>query len=166
MVQSRRYATFRSYAALGLALLALIVVAACGGGSGDDIEPTATEPQAATATPGESPRSDTEMGEAPIFWQPQDEEFQSLRAGEPYKVLFRITGDYDAETLRIVAEQKVGRSGAEEFEAFLSEPTGEEAPGSYYPVSLDLPKPGRWIVTVLAGDDMVSFTVQVAGPAN
>ncbi len=162
MVRSRRYATFRSYAALGLALLALIVVAACGGGSGDNTELTATEPHA-TVTP--SPRSDTEMGEQPIFWQPQDEEFKSLRAGEPYKVLFRITGDYDEETLRIVAERQPGKSDAEEFEAFLSEPTGEEAPGSYYPVSLELPQPGTWELTVLAGDDMVSFTVQVAGPA-
>ena len=166
MVRSRRYATFRSYAALSLALLALTVGAACGGGSGDDIaEPTATEPQA-TATPGESPRSDTELGEAPVFWQPQDKEFQSLRAGEPYKVLFRMTSGYDEETLRIVAERNPGQSGMVEFEAFRSEPTGEEAPGSYYPVSLDLPKPGRWVVTVLAGDDTVSFTVQVAGPAN
>lgn len=105
------------------------------------------------------------MGEAPVFWQPQDKEFQSLRVDEPYKVLFRITSDYDEKTLRIVAERNPGQSGTVEFEALLSEPTGEEAPGSYYPVSLELPKPGRWELTVLAGDDMVSFTVQVAGPA-
>ena len=113
-------------------------------------------------TPEDSIMLPSEIGEPPVFWRPQDEEFQSLRAGEPYKVVIRITNGYEEETLRIVAEQKPGPASALEFKALRAEPVGEEAPGSYYPLSLELPQPGTWVMTVLAGEDEVSLTVEAA----
>ena len=113
-------------------------------------------------TPADSIMLDSEMGESPVFWRPQDEGFQSLRAGEPYKVVIRVTSGYEEETLRIVAEQESGPASAVEFEVSRAEPIGEEAPGSYYPLILELPQPGTWVLTVLAGEDEVSLTVEAA----
>ena len=169
MVPPLRSVAYRRRTVLGLGLLALSLSApaACNGGNGD-IEPTATEPAAtapaATAT-AELPRNAFEQGKAPIFWQPLDEGFESLRVGEPYKVLFRVTSGYAEKTLPITVEcsdcAEPVPGGRLEFEPLLAEPTGEEAPGSYYPFSLDLPQPGTWLLTVTAGDDTVSITVEV-----
>ena len=38
---------------------------------------------------------------------------------------------------------------------------GEDAPGSYYPVPLELPEPGAWLLTVAAGDDQVIIPIDV-----
>ena len=104
-------------------------------------------------------RQANELGEAPIFYAPLDG-FESLRAGEPYKVLFRITNGYDEETLRIVARRGTGGE-AIEFEALRAEPVGEEErPGTCYPFNLELPQPRTWQVTVFAGADEVTFPVQ------
>lgn len=115
-----------------------------------------------TPTPADSTTLASEMGAPPVFWRPQDEEFQSLRAGEPYKVVIRITSGYEEESVRIVAEPESGLASAVEFDVLGAEPIGEEAPGSYYPLSLELPQPGTWVLTVLAGDVEVSLTVEAA----
>ncbi len=153
---------FRASAVVALALLALALVAACGNGDEGGDQPSAAEPTAtaeeAARTPTVTPRL-SEMGEAPVFYGTEDG-FESLQAGEPYKVLFRITSGYQEETLRIVAEPEAG-GDALEFEALRSEPKGEEAPGSYYPVTIELPEPGTWRLTVFAGEDEVTISVQV-----
>ncbi len=113
-------------------------------------------------SPADSTTLASEMGAPPVFWRPQDEEFQSLRAGEPYKVVIRITSGYEEESVRIVAEPESGLASAVEFDVLGAEPIGEEAPGSYYPLSLELPQPGTWVLTVLAGDVEVSLTVEAA----
>jgi hypothetical protein len=168
-----RAAAFSRRAALGLALLALLaltVLAACNGGNGD-VEPTATEPEAtasaATAT-AEQPRNAFEQGTAPIFWQPLDKEFKSLRAGVPYRLLFRVTSGYSEETIRIVAECSTCPDGTArvEFEPLRAESVGPEAPGSYYPLSLDLPQPGNWVLTVVAGINAISIQVEVKPAAD
>lgn len=165
MTQPPDFAEARRGLLLGLALLlALTLFAACDNGDDRDMKPTASEPettaQEATPTPDESLELPTEMGEAPIYWRTQDR-FQSLQADEPYKVVVRLTSGYDEETLRIVAEQKPGRSGTVEFEARRAEPVSLEDPSSYYPFNLELPQPGTWVLTALAGDDQVSITVEV-----
>ena len=172
MAPPLRSVTFGRHTALGLALLALAMLAACNGGNGD-VEPTATEPEAtgsAAMPTAELPRNAFEQGKAPIFWQPLDEGFESLRVGVPYKVLFRVTSGYAERTLPITVEcpdcAEPVPGGRLEFEPLLAEPTGEEAPGSYYPFSLDLPQSGTWVVTVTAGDDTASITVEVKPAAD
>ena len=152
MIPLRRHSTLHSRTALGLALLTLTVLAACNGGNGD-IEPTAAE----------LPRNAFEQGTAPIFWQPLDEEFKPLRAGEPYRLLFRVTSGYSEETIRIVAECSTCPDGTArvEFEPLRAESVGPEAPGAYYPLSLDLPQPGNWVLTVVAGINAISIQVEV-----
>ena len=174
MIPLRRHSTLHSRTALVLALLALTVLAACNGGNGD-IEPTATEPAATApaATPtAELPRNAFEQGEAPIFWQPLDEGFKSLRAGVPYRLLFRITSGYAETTLPITAEclscpdAVNGAAARIEVAPLRAESVGPEAPGSYYPLSLDLPHPGTWLLTATAGDDTTSITVEVKPAAD
>lgn len=163
MTSFRRTGIRTRRCAYGLALLVMIALVACDGNESDG-KPTATEAvateAAATSTP---PLLVSEAGETPIFWRTADD-FASLRAGVQYKVLFRITNGYEEQTLVVVAEQKPGRTGAVEFEAGRADPAGEEAPGSYYPLGLMLPNAGRWIVIVRAGDDMVSFSIEVLPP--
>ncbi|MCH7511535.1 MAG: hypothetical protein IIB19_04105 [Chloroflexi bacterium] len=169
-----RSAAFSRRTALGLALLALTVLAACNSGNGD-VEPTATEPEAtapaATAT-AELPRNAFEQGKAPIFWQPLDEGFKSLRAGEPYRMLFRVTSGYAETTMSIVAEcvdcaeAANGEAPRVEFEPLRADSVGPEAPGAYYPLSLDLPQPGNWVLTVVAGINAISIQVVVKPAAD
>ncbi len=166
MPSLRNHRAFRAFATFALALLALTLFAACDGGD-KDIEPTATGPEATTEegtrTPDESLTPASETGEAPIFWRTVDN-FESLRVGEPYKVLFRITNGYEEDTLSVAAFLE-GSDDELQFEANRAEPEGEEAPGSYYPAILELPQPGTWQVIVVAGDDEVTIAVQV-GPAS
>ena len=136
-----------------------LLLTACGDGGGNGGEPTAT----AVAAPNidDTIRQAGELGEAPIFYAPLDG-FESLRAGEPYKVLFRITNGYDEDTLRIVATHDATGETVE-FEALRAEPLGEdERPGTFYPVNLDLPEAGTWQLTILAGEADASFSVEVA----
>ena len=179
MVPPLRSVAYRRRTILGLGLLALLALslsalAACNGGNGD-VEPTATEPEAttpaATAT-AELPRNAFEQGKAPIFWQPLDEGFKSLRASEPYRLLFRVTSGYAEMSLDVLAEclscpdAVNGAAARVEFAPLRAESVGPEAPGSYYPLSLDLPQPGTWLLTVTAGDDTISITVEVKPAAD
>lgn len=135
-----------------LGLFALTLLAACGGG---ETSGAATETPEATRLPTEL----RESGVAPVFWRTADE-FESLRAGEPYKIVLRITSGFDDETLRIVADPD-GEGSTEEFEAVLVEPASDEGPGSFYTFLLELPEPGGWQVTAMAGDDAAPITVDV-----
>lgn len=144
-------------ATVGLGIFALTLLAACGGGDTGG---------AATETP-ESTRLSTELsesGEAPVFWRTEDE-FESLRVGEPYKIVLRVTSGFDEETLRIVADPD-GEGSTEEFEAVLVEPASDEGQGSFYTFLLELPEPGGWQVTALTGDDATPITVDVKPAAS
>ena len=150
----------RGASAFALPLLALALLAACGGGGGGTYEttPTAAVQSEPTSTPSEPIVPPSEAGEAPLFWRTEDR-FASLQAGKGYKVLFRITNGYNAEMLRITAEPEGGGAPLE-LQANRAQPAGTEEPGSYYPLTLDLPAPGRWQLTVFAGDDEVTIPVE------
>ena len=148
---------------LVLAGLSLALLAACGGGD-DAGEPTSSPPtptaESATATLPLTTATANESGEAPIFYRTFDR-FETLRANERYPVMLRITNGYAEEKLVVVAE-RVADGLTVEFESLLSQPIGDEAPGSYYPVPLELPEPGAWRLTIVAGDDEVVIPVEVA----
>lgn len=133
----------RARATMFLAGVIALLFISCGGG-GDDV-----------------PLSTSESGEAPIFWRTADD-FASLRAGEAYKVVFRITNGYTEDSLRIDAASDAG--GALELEAIRSD-VSEDAPGSYYPLTFELLEPGDWRLTVFAGEDEVTIPLQAAAVA-
>jgi len=146
---------------LTTALLSLLALAACGDGNGygdsdDNVAPTAT---AIVATPTPFP---TEAGADPVFWRTTDN-FASLAAGTEYKVVFRITNGFAEQTLTVAADRIAGGQPIE-FEGNLVTPVGGEASGSYYPVTILLPQPGAWELTVQAGADEVTIPVDVAEP--
>lgn len=152
----------RAVPALVCALLALGVIFA---GCGDDGGSTTAAPTApATATFDVSSTAiSSEDGAEPIFWRTQDA-FASLRAGVEYKVLFRITSGYAEPALAITATRDDFTEEAS-FEANRVEPVGGEAAGSYYPVTIILPSPGAWTITVTAAAAEASIPVQVAPAA-
>ena len=148
---------------LALAGLSLALLAACN--DGDDAgEPTSSPStptaQSATATPTQTTATVNESGEAPIFYRTFDR-FETVRANERYLVILRITNGFAEEKLVVVAE-RVADGLTVEFESLLSQPIGDEAPGSYYPVPLELPEPGAWRLTIVAGDDEVVIPIEVA----
>lgn len=154
----------RSLAAAAAGLLAISAFAACSSGSSFNVEPTATalapsEQQIATPAAA-APRLDDELGLAPVFWRTLDQ-FDSLRADEPYKVVLRVTNGYEEETIRIMAEHELNAGEALEFEASLAEPVGQEGPDAFYPFNVDLPESGDWILTVFAGEGSASIIVNV-----
>ena len=106
---------------------------------------------------GPSPER-VEAGQAPIYWRTQDN-FQTLRVGEPYKVVLRVTNGYDEETLGIGAFPEGSDDGIG-FTANRVDPIGPEGPGSFYVFNLELP-PGTWVLTVGAGGDEATITVEV-----
>ncbi|MEX0786031.1 MAG: hypothetical protein WD939_05290 [Dehalococcoidia bacterium] len=159
----------RPYLALlivGLSAASLLV--ACDGdeGGSDAEVATATSESATATTQAEEgtatmARPVSEAGEAPVFYRTQDG-FATLRANEPYKVLFRITNGYAEDTLSVSLERE-GQEGIE-LETSRVEPQGEDLPGSYYPTNVELPEAGRWVIVVTAGEDIVEIPVE-AGPA-
>jgi len=153
----------RSALLLVMALLALLALAACddggyGGGGNDSVAPTATS-AAAGATPTPFP---SESGAEPVFWRSEDN-FASLAAGTEYKAVFRITNGYEEDTLTVVADRAAGGQPVE-FTSNRVVPAGGDAPGAYYPMTILLPQPGAWQLTVTAGDDEVTIPVDVAEP--
>lgn len=158
--------------ALSFAAAALLVGAiACGddGDSSDDPTATARQPTA-SATPAQSTPIATgssapnEGGQAPIFWRPADN-FASVIANQPYKVLFRITSGYAEPTLTVHAVCTTCRSPNEaptaELSGIMVTPVGEDAPGSYYPVDVRLPRAGHWELTVQADADSATIPIDV-----
>ena len=154
----------RFSAVVGLTLLGAAVVAACD--DGDESAPATDTPEATAEgtrpTPDESLTLASERGEAPVYWRTEDN-FRSLQAGKPYKVLFRVTNGYEEGTLPIAASCS-GCRGMLKLEATRADAVGAEVSGSFYPFSLELPSPGMWQLTVVAGDARVTIPV-VAQPA-
>ena len=154
---------------LAFAIAAAFAFAACDGDDAGDASTSTAQPTAIATDAGETPTREPtplaseQLGSDPIFYRPLDAGFASLRAGEPYKILFRITNGYDAEVLPITATNEAGETV--EFEALYAEPVGEgDPPGSYYPSNLELPTPGTWTITVTAGADSTSFEVEAGEP--
>ncbi|MDZ4278893.1 MAG: hypothetical protein U1B78_07120 [Dehalococcoidia bacterium] len=147
---------------LALAALAAALLAACD--DDDDYSPTTDGAQPEATQPVDGGATDdsvalpSEMGEEPIFWRTADG-FSSLSVGEPYKVVFRITNGYEADTLLVTATPSGGGDPIE-FEASRVEPAGPDEPGAYYTFGLELPEEGGWNVTIAAGDDSTSIPVK------
>ena len=147
-------------AAFALLAVSLSVNIACGDSAGDTNDATDTP----RLTPTEIPRMDNEGGEPPIFWRTSDN-FATVRADESYKVLLRITGGSDEETISLVA---VRTEDGEEIQitSTRAEPVGDDLPGSYYPTFLLLPEAGAWELTIVAGGDEATVQFDVAAPAS
>ena len=148
---------------IAVATLAAVLLIACGDGDNSGTtDPTAAPPdQSATPTPDFT----VEQGNDPIFYRTTDG-FQTLTAGEPYKVLLRITNGYAAESLRVRAERPTDGLTVE-FEPLRSQPVGDDnEPGSYYPLALDIPEPGSWQLYVMAGAEEGIIFVTVAAAEN
>jgi len=167
-----------------VALCAALVLLSCGdgGSSGDATVPLQRGGPISSPTPGsaatiEQPTSSTstspfatafsgpnEGGSAPVFYRTADN-FASLVAGQPYKVLFRITNGYAELTLTVTGVCTNCRTPNEPPTATLSgimvQPVGEDAPGSYYPTNLLLPRAGHWELTVQATPDDVTIPIDV-----
>jgi hypothetical protein len=152
--------------ALALVLCtALGVAVACsnnGGTSGSPATATVASGSPATSGPAVTATPAAEAGKAPIFWRTADN-FGSVQAGQPYKVLFRITGGYAEPTLRVTATCQSCPQPSQrqpiDFEGQRAEPGGGEAPGSYYPMNITLPSAGRWALDVVAGSDTARIMV-------
>ena len=132
---------------------------ACGDSDGETDVATSTPQPDAT----DVPRADNEGGEAPIFWRTADG-FASVRADELYKIVFRITGGYDQDTISLVA----GPKGSDEEIAITAdrvEAGDGELPGSYFATSLLLSQPGTWELTIVAGEDQATIQFEVAEAA-
>lgn len=159
----------RASAAVLLAALASVALAACGdGGGGEGATETPTTTAERTPLPtdllDETPPSGVrESGQEPFFWRTLDD-FASLRAGEPYKVLWRVTNGYAEPALPITATCLSCASPSErqpvQFEGAIASPVGSEAAGSFYPSNIELPFAGTWEITVVAGDDDLTLQVE------
>lgn len=126
----------RTLAALLLLALLGVALLACGEGQSADSQDGG--PTADLVAGDDVP----EVGEGQVFWRTQDG-FESLTAGEPYKVVARVTNGYAEPTLRIVAEP-FSEGESVEFQANLATPAGPDEAGSYYVFSLNLPTEGSW----------------------
>jgi hypothetical protein len=141
------------------------VAVACGGSSGTSGSPaTATVASGSPATSGPAVTAipAAEAGKEPILWRTADN-FRSLQAEQPYKVLFRITNGYAEPALRVTATcQSCPQPAARQpinFEGQRAVPGSGEAPGSYYPMNITLPSAGRWEIDVVAGSDTARIMV-------
>lgn len=146
---------------------AALAAVACGGGSGGEATPTGAPSATSGPTPASSPSGTqpAEGGRDPIYWRTSDD-FHSVRTNEPYKVVLRVTNGYTEDTLPIEAKSVAGAATIS-FEAQRVDAPGEEK-GSFYAVSLDFPRQGRYEVTFTAGADQVSTEINVmagAGPS-
>lgn len=160
-----RGALARLAATLAPALLTLALFAACDNGNDGAPEIDTADPaaEATVPTPEESLTLPLETGEEPVYWRTEDN-FQSVRADEPYKVVLRITNGYDGETLAISAFPE-GSDDGWGFTANRVDPVGPEDPGSFYVFDLELQQPGRWQLTVGVGGDEAYITVEVKAAA-
>ena len=135
---------------------ALMLGVACGDSNSQPVDATSTAEPNAT----DVPRTDNEGGEPPIFWRTTDD-FAYVRVDEFYKIVFRITGGYDEDTVSLVAARK--EDGEEiPITADRVEVAGDDLPGSYYPTSLLLSEPGTWELTIVAGEDRATVQFDVA----
>lgn len=142
---------------IAFVLLAAVLMlgVACGDSDSQPVDATSTPEPNET----EIPRAANEGGEPPIFWRTTDD-FASVRAGEPYKIVFRITGGYDEETISL----SIGREGSDQKNLIWPErvEAGDgELLGSYYVTSLLLSE-GTKFLTIVAGDDTATIQFDVA----
>ena len=150
----------RLTATLALALLTLALFAACGNGNDGETEvDTTTTAEATAPSTEESLTLPSETGEEPVYWRTQDN-FQSVRAGEPYKVVLRVTNGYNEEMLAIGAFPE-GSDAGWGFTANRVDPVGPEEPGTFYVFDLELQQPGTWNLTVGGGGDEAHITIEV-----
>lgn len=134
----------------------LMLGVACGDSDSQPVDATSTPEPNET----EIPRAANEGGEPPIFWRTTDD-FATVRADEFYKIVFRITGDYNEDTISLVAARK--EDGEEiPITADRVEVAGDDLPGSYYPTSLLLSAAGSWELTIVAGEDRATIQFDVA----
>lgn len=157
-----------------LLVLSALLLAACGSGGGNDYSSggKTRTPEAETSTPTSripAPfatefSGPNEGGQAPIFWRTADN-FASLTVDQPYKVLFRVDNGYAEPALSVTGVCSDCRDVTEPSTITLTgtkvTPVGEEAPGSFYPVNVLLPRTGHWELTVHAGADSVMIPVDV-----
>ncbi|MEX2158495.1 MAG: hypothetical protein WEB04_03755 [Dehalococcoidia bacterium] len=162
---------------LALALLlafsiAALALAACGDDNGSSGSPTTATPSATSSVPVETaspltavPTSSEvpERGEAPIFWR-VCEGFPELAVGAPCKIVFRVTNGYNADVLPVVAAISTTEATVE-FEAMRVAPAGGDDKGTFYAVTIELPRQGRYHVTATAGAGAVTLDVDVSGSA-
>ena len=148
-------------ATLALALLTLALFASCDNGNDGVPDIDTPDPAAEVTTPSseESLKLSSETGDEPFYWRTRDN-FQSVRAGEPYKVVLRVTNGYDEETLGIGAFPE-GSDDGWGITANRADPVGTEDPGAFYVFELLLPRAGTWQVTVRAGGNEATITVEV-----
>jgi hypothetical protein len=152
--------------ALALIVCTVLGVAvACsdnGGTSGSPATATVTLGSPATSGPAVTATPASEAGKAPILWRTADN-FRSVQAGQPYKVVFRVTNGYAERTLRVTATCQSCPQPSERqpiaFEAQRAQPGAGEAPGSYYPMNITLPYAGSWALEVVAGSDTARILV-------
>jgi hypothetical protein len=164
--------------ALGLVTCATLALAiSCGGGaSSTKATPSlaratpvssATTPSGAQATPPLATPA-PEHGQGAIFWRTTDN-FASMQAGQPYKVVFRIANGFAEQTLPVTAACTSCPPAERQplsFQGGLVEPVGGEAPGSFYAMNITLPYAGRWEIDVIAGGDTAKIMVDVAAGAS
>ena len=165
--------TIRSITCALVAGVIIAAAAACAEGGDGPAGTTSTPGQPTSApspsatTTGTSPFATTfsgpnEGGQAPVFYRTADN-FASVVAGQPYKVLFRITNGYAEPALSVTATCTSCPSSPtpQALSGIMVQPVGEEAPGSFYPTNLTLPVAGHWELTVHAGADQVTIPVDV-----
>ena len=154
---------------VAVAVSGVLLAAACGGD--DDGQPLlevrtpvvrtiATIPPATATALARAPLDlPEETGLGPIYWRTLDA-FQGVRAGEPYKVVLRVTSGYAAPQLPVIAEWLEG-DNVLEFSALRAEPVGREDEGTFYVFSLELPDRGEWRVIAIAGEAQSSVRIRV-----
>ncbi len=149
----------RRSAVLFISIVALAMAVACSDSDTAGDAPSATSTSEATP----AAQAENEQGEAPIFWRTADN-FASVQANESYKVLVRITNGYAENTLSMMVTRR--EDGLEvAIDSSISEPVGDELPGSYYPTFLSLPEPGTWDLTINAGEDQAIIEIAVLEPS-
>ena len=134
----------------------LMLGVACGDSNSQPVDATSTAEPNAT----DVPRTDNEGGEPPIFWRTTDD-FASVRVDEFYKIVFRITGGYEEDTISLIT----AITGSDEENGIIVdrvEAGDGELLGSYYVTSLLLSEPGTWELTIVAGEDRATVQFDVA----
>jgi hypothetical protein len=149
-----------------LGLSAALGAAACSGSSaGSKSTPAGRSTGVTTGTTSSAVTPGTsENGHDPIFWRTADN-FQSIQAGQPYLAVFRITNGFAEPTLTVTATCMTCSRPSDRqpltFQGQISQPVGADLPGSYYPMNIALPNPGRWELVVNAGVATTKLLVDV-----
>lgn len=147
--------------------IASLALAACGDNNGSNGTPTAGTPSSppteTASTPATGPTSGVpELGQEPIFWR-VCEGFPAIEAGAPCKIVFRVTNGYNEDSLPVQAT--ISTTEVIEFEAMRVAPAGGDDKGTFYAITIELPRDGSWQITATAGLDAVTLDVDVSAAA-